>query len=185
MLIDYPIYILYNSNEKEVTIMTPYDLYLDNNVTGCIVFKTLSKQKIQDTIQYLYYGKLKINNENLQQNGRCLFIPLNQNFEEILNILATNTTDSQITNHTFHASIRPPVEVFKYYTRIPMILFGTTQTFQTFIIISNIRDSQTVLDFHFQNGQSFYYKKNHVYKLEEKNLFSKYYKKFDLDQISL
>lgn len=59
MLIDYPIYILYNSNEKEVTIMTPYDLYLDNNVTGCIVFKTLSKQKIQDTIQYLISWKIK------------------------------------------------------------------------------------------------------------------------------
>ena len=46
----------------------------------------------------------------------------------------------------------------------------------------NIRNSQTVLDIYFQNGESYYYMDNQVYELKEKNLFSKYYKDFDLNK---
>ena len=53
-------------------------------------------------------------------------------------------------NPTFHTSVRRPVEMFHLYTRIPMILFGTTQTNQSFIMRDNIRNSQTVLDIYFQ-----------------------------------
>ena len=49
-------------------------------------------------------------------------------------------------------------------------------------MISNIRHNQIVLDIHFQNGQSYYYVENKVYKLKEKNQFSKLYKKFNLDK---
>lgn len=85
-------------------------------------------------------------------------------------------------NPTFHTSVRRPVEMFHLYTRIPMILFGTTQTNQSFIMRDNIRNSQTVLDIYFQNGESYYYMDNQVYELKEKNLFSKYYKDFNLNK---
>ncbi|UTY37819.1 hypothetical protein NMU03_08750 [Allocoprobacillus halotolerans] len=164
--------------------MTLDELYLDNQVTGYIVFKSLSKQKILELSQYLYKGKLPINEDELQKKGSCLAMPFHHNFEDIFHILAMYTNDVKTTNHNFHASLRIPVEMSYRYTRIPTILFGTTQTSKSFIIVSNIRDSQTVLDIYFQDGQSYYCIKNEVYELNEKNLFSKYYKKFDLNFIS-
>lgn len=162
--------------------MTLYDLYLDNQVEGYLVFKTLAKQKVIEMTDYQYHKKLKISKDDLQPKGSCLSFPLQNNFEDVIHILESHTGDSKIMNPTFHTSVRRPVEMFHLYTRIPMILFGTTQTNQSFIMRDNIRNSQTVLDIYFQNGESYYYMDNQVYELKEKNLFSKYYKDFDLNK---
>ena len=162
--------------------MTLYDLYLDNQVEGYLVFKTLAKQKVIEMTDYQYHKKLIISKEDLQPKGSCLSFPLQNNFEDVIHILESHTGDSKIMNPTFHTSVRRPVEMFHLYTRTPMILFGTTQTNQSFIMRDNIRNSQTVLDIYFQNGESYYYMDNQVYELKEKNLFSKYYKDFDLNK---
>ena len=89
--------------------------------------------------------------------------------------------ETTIHNDLFHLSMTSPLEQM-VHNQVPTILFGTTKLFQSFIMISNIRHNQIVLDIHFQNGQSYYYVENQVYKLKEKNQFSKLYKKFDLDK---
>ena len=125
--------------------MTLYDLYLDNQVEGYLVFKTLAKQKVIEMTDYQYHRKLKISKEDLQPKGSCLSFPLQNNFEDVIHILESHTGDSKIMNPTFHTSVRRPVEMFHLYTRIPMILFGTTQTNQSFIMRDNIRNSQTII----------------------------------------
>ena len=52
--------------------MTLYDLYLDNNVEGYIVFKTLSRKRIMEIINHYYDEKLIITSESFQKRGECL-----------------------------------------------------------------------------------------------------------------
>ena len=164
--------------------MTLYDLYLDNDVEGYIVFKTLSRKRIMEIINHYYDEKLIITSESFQKRGECLTLSIDRYFYDYLELyfqIVKNKKETTIHNDLFHLSMTSPLEQM-VHNQVPTILFGTTKLFQSFIMISNIRHNQIVLDIHFQNGQSYYYVENQFYKLKEKNQFSKLYKKFDLDK---
>ena len=79
--------------------MTLYDLYLDNQVEGYLVFKTLAKQKVIEMTDYQYHKKLKISKEDLQPKGSCLSFPLQNNFEDVIHILESHTGCLLYTSH--------------------------------------------------------------------------------------
>ncbi|WP_418553719.1 hypothetical protein [Longibaculum muris] len=53
--------------------MNLYDLYLDNDVKGYIVFKTLSRKRIMEIINHYYDGELIITSESFQKKENVLF----------------------------------------------------------------------------------------------------------------
>lgn len=165
--------------------MTLYDLYIDDSVSGCIVFKTLSKRKVIDFWNYYIGGELSINQDELVQIGDCLTLSTKDRFMDYLLLyirMMTSQLDYKVENELFHLSFQLPIQPFVFKGRIPLIFFGTTKNFQSFIIKMNIRNSLPAYDIYFDNGSSYTYLKGEVIPLQEKNQFRKLYKKYNLDK---
>lgn len=164
--------------------MTLYDLYIDNSVKGCIVFKTLSKRKVMDFWQYYIGNMLSIDQDELIQFGDCLGLSTKDCFLDYLSFymkMMANKFDYTVENEMFHLSLQSPIDTL-LSNHIPTILFGTTKNFQSFIIKSNIRDLYPAFDIYFDNGHSYTYVKGEVISLKEENKFRKLYKKYCLDK---
>ena len=119
--------------------MTLYDLYLDNDVEGYIVFKTLSRKRIMEIINHYYDEKLIITSESFQKRGECLTLSIDRYFYDYLELyfqIVKNKKETTIHNDLFHLSMTSPLEQM-VHNQVPTILFGTTKLFQSFIMISN------------------------------------------------
>ena len=112
--------------------MTLYDLYLDNDVEGYIVFKTLSRKRIMEIINHYYDEKLIITSESFQKRGECLTLSIDRYFYDYLELyfqIVKNKKETTIHNDLFHLSMTSPLEQM-VHNQVPTILFGTTKLFQ-------------------------------------------------------
>lgn len=165
--------------------MTLYDLYLDKDISGYIVFKTLSKRKVIEMIQYRYKGSMKIQESDLYQLGECLVVEIKDyvflDYVELYCAIMGNTgyPYNIVKNDVFDFTVKT-VLTQSTTARLETVIIGRTITCQDFIMKFNIRKQQFVLDIYFQNGNCYYYFNHEVYAIDEENLYQKYIKKYKL-----
>lgn len=165
--------------------MTLYDLYLDQDVSGYIVFKTLSKKKVMEIIQHRYKGPIDIQESDLYQLGDCLVLQIKDyEFKEYLQlyrrIMLMSDISSRIENEMFNLSFNVSFSQM-LYVRIDVAIIGKTKLCQPFIIRSYVRDGNQGLDIYFERGESYFYVNQDIYRIEE-NLYQKYIKKYNIHE---
>lgn len=165
--------------------MTLYDLYLDKNVSGYIVFKTLSKRKVIEMIHHRYKGTMKIEESDLYQLGECLVIEIKDyeflDYVEFYNTMMCNTSyPYHIVKNDMFDTVMNTAFLQSTAIRLESVIIGSTMLCQNFIMKFNIRKQQFVLDIYFQNGNCYYYCNHEVYAIDDENLYQKYIKKYKI-----
>lgn len=160
------------------------DLYLDKDVEGYLIFKTLSKQKVMENIAYLYKGNLAIEEKDFikLKNGLALKI----DGERCLDYIELYKQIMRVSN----ISMEPMNKIMKvrssmseaYRTRLDAAIIGTTRWAQPFLIKMNIRKQSLVLDILFANGSSYYENHGEIFGLNEQDLYQKLIKKYNMEE---
>ncbi|WP_028041812.1 hypothetical protein [Candidatus Stoquefichus massiliensis] len=159
------------------------DIYLDKEVDACIVIKTLSKQKIMDSIHYLYKGNLVIEETDLLMYKNCLVIKIEP--QRFLDYVDLYKQIMRISGHRESLQTIMKIRntmVDAYRTRLDAVMIGTTQWSESFLLKMNIRNCQSVLDIYFENGNSYYEDAADIVRIDENNLYAKVIKKYSMEE---
>lgn len=164
------------------------DIYLDKYVRGYIVFKTLSKRKVMDTINHLYHGDLMINESSFFQFHNCLLIKIeDQKFDDYLDLYKSLKQIGHCSTRENMFSLMGKTINMKVtdinQPQLDIIMIGMTQWSQSFILKMNIRHQNLVVDIYFDYGKSYYYENDEIFEIENQNQFYKYIKKYNLEDI--
>lgn len=160
------------------------DIYLDKNVSGYLVLKTLSKQKVMDAINYSYKGHLNVKEDDIIKLGECLVLQIHEDdhfidyidlYKQMLRMSTHSLEPLQNIMRIRHTMIEA------YRTRLDAAIIGTTEWSQPFVMKMNIRHCQPVMDIYFQNGKSYYETDNEINVLDETNLYDKTVKKYKME----
>lgn len=160
------------------------DIYLDKNITGYLILRTLSKQKVMNTIEYSYKGHLHIEEKDIIKVGECLALQIHDNdhfadyidlYKQILRISSQSLEPLENIMKIRNTMIEA------YRTRLDAAIIGTTQWSQSFLIKMNIRHAHIVMDIYFQNGKSYYEDDGEIFVLDETNLYDKIVRMYKME----